>query len=84
MARKRITYITIGIFIIALVFLPGFSKLQKLREKNRNLKKRIEILTRANEELKKQKERLENDPSYVEKIAREKLGMARRDEIILK
>ena len=36
------------------------------------------------EELKKEKERLERDPSYVEKIAREKLGMVRKDEIILK
>ncbi|MEE9499693.1 MAG: septum formation initiator family protein, partial [Candidatus Omnitrophota bacterium] len=66
------------------VFLPGFSKLQKLREKNRNLERRIEILTKANEGLKKQKEKLENDPSYIEKIAREKLGMTQKGEIILK
>ncbi|UCD55043.1 MAG: septum formation initiator family protein [Candidatus Omnitrophota bacterium] len=85
MAKKRIIYIAItGIFIIATVFLPGFSKLQKLREKNRNLKRRIEILTRANEELNKEKEKLENDPSYIEKVAREKLGMTRKDEIVLK
>ena len=85
MAKKRITYIAIiGIFIIAAVFLPGFSKLQKLREKNRNLERRIEILTKANEGLAKEKEKLENDPSYIEKIAREKLGMAQKGEIILK
>lgn len=85
MAKKRITYIAIiGIFIVAAVFLPGFSKLQKLREKNRNLERRIEILTKANEELKKEEEKLENDPSYVEKVAREKLGLTRKDEIVLK
>ncbi len=85
MAKKRITYIAIiGIFIITVVFLPGFSKLQKMREKNRNLERRIEILTKANEELRQEKEKLENDPSYIEKIAREKLGMTRKNEIILK
>ena len=84
MAKKRIAYTAIGILVIVLIFLPGFSKLQRLRKKNRNLEKRIEILTRANEELKKQKEKLENDPSYVEKVAREKLGLTRKDEIVLK
>ena len=84
MAKKKLIYISVGLLIIVAVFLPGFSKLQQLKEKNRNLEKRIEVLTRTNEELEKEKEKLENDPSYVEKIAREKLGMARKDEIILK
>ena len=66
------------------VYLPGFSKLQELKEKNRNLERRIDILRKTNEDLRKEKEKLENDPSYVEKIAREKLGMAKKDEIIIK
>lgn len=85
MAKKKLIYYTIAIIIlITALFLPRFSKLQELKEENRNLNKRVEILTKANEELKEEKEKLENDPSYVEKIAREKLGMARKDEIILK
>lgn len=84
MAKKKLIYIAIGILVIAVIYLPGFSKLQELREKNRNLEKRIEILTKTNKDLRKEKEKLENDPTYVEKIAREKLGMARKDEIILK
>ncbi len=84
MAKKRLIYILIGLGIIIAVYLPGFSKLQELKEKNRNMEKRIEILTKANEELGKEKEKLENDPSYVEKIAREKLGMTKKGEIILK
>ncbi|OGW75092.1 MAG: hypothetical protein A2Z72_05595 [Omnitrophica bacterium RBG_13_46_9] len=84
MAKKKLIYILTGLLVIVTVFLPGFSKLQELKEKNRNLEKRIEILKKSNEELKKEKERLERDPSYVEKIAREKLGMVRKDEIILK
>jgi cell division protein FtsB len=84
MAKKRLTHIAVGILIVTLLFLPGFSKLHRLRKKNRNLEKRIEILTKTNEELKKEKEKLENDPSYVEKVAREKLGLTRKDEIVLK
>ena len=82
--KKKLICTVVIIAIIVAVFLPGFSKLQQLKEANRDLESRIEILMRTNEELKKEKERLENDPSYVEKIAREKLGMARKDEIILK
>ena len=84
MAKKKLIYISAGLLIVTAVFLPGFSKLQQLKEENRNLEKRIEVLTKTNEELEKEKEKLENDPSYVEKIAREKLGMTRKDEIILK
>ena len=84
MAKKKLIYIIIGLCVLIAIYLPGFSKLQELREENRNLEKRTELLKKANEELKKEKERLENDPAYVEKIAREKLGMAKKGEIILK
>jgi cell division protein FtsB len=84
MAKKRIIYIAIAVLAVIAIFLPGFSKLQELKEENRNLERRLEILKKANKELKEEKERLENDPTYVEKIAREKLGMARQGEIILK
>ena len=84
MANKKLIYILIGIAIVVAIYFPGFSKLQELREENRNLEKRIEVLTKTNLELEKEKNRLENDPSYIEKIAREKLGMAKKDEIILK
>ena len=84
MAKKRLIYIIIAVFVFVAIFLPGFSKLQELKEENRNLGKRVEILKKANKELREEKEKLENDPTYIEKIAREKLGMARKGEIILK
>jgi len=84
MAKKRLIYILVAVFAFGAIFLPGFSKLQELKEENRNLGKRVEILKKANKELREEKEKLENDPTYIEKIAREKLGMARKGEIILK
>jgi cell division protein FtsB len=84
MAKKRLIYTGIAVFAFLAIFLPGFSKLQELKEKNRNLERRIEILKRTNKKLEEEQEKLEKDPTYVEKIAREKLGMARKGEIILK
>jgi len=84
MAKKELFYILIALAIAAVIFLPGFSKLQGLKEEKRNLERRIEVLKRANRELRSEKEKLENDPTYAEKIAREKLGMSRQGEIVLK
>jgi cell division protein FtsB len=84
MAKKRLIYISIAIAIFMIIFIPGFSKLQELREKNRNLERRIEVLIKTNEELEQEKKKLKDDPGYAEKVAREKLGMAKKNEIILK
>jgi cell division protein FtsB len=84
MAKKGLIFklALIGLFIA--VFLPGFLRLSGLKAKNRDLEKRIEMLEKANDQLRVEKEKLEKDPSYVEKIAREKLGLAGKDEIVLK
>ena len=84
MAKKKLIYILLIIGVFIAIFLPGFSKLMAFKNRNKNLEKRIEILTRTNKDLRSQVEKLENDPVYAEKIAREKLGMARKGEIILK
>ena len=84
MAKKRLIFVVAAVILIIAIYLPGFSRLQALREKNRNLERRIEMLAKANEELNKENEKLESDLSYVEKVAREKHGMARKGEIILK
>ncbi len=84
MAKKKLILIAIGLIALIVVFLPGFSRLQELKEENRNLENRIDILKKTNIELIKEKDKLENDPNYLEKIAREKLGMVRKGEIILR
>ena len=84
MAKKKLILTAIGLIALFVVFLPGFSRLQELKEENRNLENRIDILKKANIELRKEKDKLENDPNYLEKVAREKLGMVRKGEIILR
>lgn len=84
MAKKKLILIAIAIIVLVVLFLPGFSKLQRLKEENRNLQRRMQVLEKTNEELLIEKEKLETDLSYVEKVAREKLGMAKKGEIIIK
>ena len=66
--------VVLGIIILAVLFLPGYSRLQELRNKNRSLLEKIEALKEENQSLEQQIERLENDPVYIEKKAREKLA----------
>ena len=71
-----------GVAILLLVlFLPGYTKLQEIREKNIDLEKKIKKLAIENALLQQELGRVINDPIYQEKIAREKMGVVRKGEI---
>lgn len=76
--------IIVSAIVIAAVLLPGYTTLQDLIAENRRLETRIAELGDSIEELKEEKEKLENDILYIEKVAREKLGVVREDEVILR
>ena len=80
--KKLISVFLILTAALAAIFLPGFSELQKLREKNENILKRIDILEGNNRELEEEVRQLKENPAYVEGKAREKLGIIRKDEYI--
>ena len=77
---KLILFFALAIGLL-LIFLPGFSKYQKLLSEEKTLKERIEELEEANERLEEDKYKLETDIEYIEKKAREKLGVVKKDEI---
>jgi len=79
---KKATWLFLVSFIILLIFLPGYSRLQELKQKNSQLESRIDEIQQENVDLKQEKERLEKDIVYLEKIAREKMGLVRKGEII--
>lgn len=84
MAKVGSFKLYVGIAVFLIIFLPPFAKYQELRYKNKKLESRIVELERQNKDLAEKKYRLETDISYVEKKAREKIGVVRKGEIVLK
>jgi len=83
MERKKVALYAFFIFgVLIVVFLPGFSELQRLREENVNAKKRIDMLQQHNDILKEEIRMMKEDPEYVEKKAREKLGIVKKGEFV--
>ena len=76
--------IILVIAVLAVIFLPSFVRYQELNYKRRKLEERISFLTRENKRLEEEKVRLETDITYIERTAREKLGVVRKGEIVLK
>jgi cell division protein FtsB len=74
-----------GITVLFLVvFLPGYTRLQQLKVKNSDLETKIKQLNIDNTLLQQELRRIENDPVYQEKIARDKMGVVRKGEIPIK
>ncbi len=67
-----------------ILFLPGLTKLQGLREKNRDLETKIKRLSMENALLQQEIIKMENNPVYKEMVAREKMGVVRKGEIPIK
>jgi cell division protein FtsB len=81
--RKAFWLFGITVFLL-IIFLPGYSKIQELRDRNRDLETKIKRLTIENSLLQQELKRIDSDPVYQEKIAREKLGIVRKGEIPIK
>ena len=84
MISRRFLLIFAAVVIFLLIYLPGFIKLQELKQKNIELEKEIAKTKKENTSLTKEKKKLENDISSLEAVAREKMGVVRKGEIIYK
>ncbi len=72
------------VFLIAVLFFPTYSKVQKLKAKDRALSDQVERLEIENERLTQENRMLKEDPVYIEEVAREKLKVARDNEIVFR
>jgi cell division protein DivIC len=81
---KKGTWLFLFAFLVLLAFLPSYTKLQDLKQRNQDFEERIVSLQREMDDLNQKLHRLENDPVYLEGIAREKMGVARKGEVIYK
>ena len=82
--KKLVIYIIAVLAVVTIVFLPGYSRMQKLREKSEEYLQRIELLEANNDRLKNELFKMEQDPEYLEKRAREKLGIVKEGEFLYK
>ena len=56
--------------------------MQNVKARNVEYEKRLKELEVQRAQLLQEKERLENDPVYLEKVAREKLGLIKQGEVV--
>ena len=70
--------------VILGLFLPSYSKMQDLKQKNEDFARRITELERKTVRLGNEKNLLETDPEYLEKVGREKMGLIREGEKVYK
>ena len=74
-------------FSLTIVFIfgdHGLLKLYKIKSERQMVQKKITLLREEREKLKAEKIKIENDLSYIEKIAREKYKMVKPGEKIFK
>ncbi len=81
MILKKAVYLWGTALFLLVIFLPGYTKLQELKDKNRDLEVKIKQLNSENALLDQELKRIGSDPLYQERIAREKMGVVRKDEI---
>lgn len=83
---RRILVLLILFFIFYLYFVGdyGFFRLLSLKKEKDNLILETKRLQAKNVDLEMEREKLKNDLFYIEKVARERYGMAKKDETIYK
>jgi cell division protein FtsB len=84
MAKSRLIKFVLIAGAALLVFLPPFAKYQELQYKNRMLEEEIKETKRETKRLEEEKRRLLTDMAYIEKRARDKIGVVRNGEIVIK
>lgn len=84
MAKKNIVKTAIFAVILLVAFLPPFIKYQQINYKSMALDRQLKSIKEEIKALEEEKRRLETDIIYVEKRARDRIGVAKKGEIILK
>jgi cell division protein FtsL len=71
------------VLFLALLGIWGYYQIRGAQNEVKKIEEEIRELKRDNDMLKMEEKRMK-DPFYVEKMAREKLGLARKNEVVYK
>jgi cell division protein FtsB len=82
--KKRIKKISIYALILLVIFAPGFIKYCKLYRQREINQAKLAALMEENKRLAEENRKLKEDPVYIEKMARDILGLAKKDEFVVK
>jgi len=74
----------LALFFFIIVSEHGLADLRFLKKERDRLVEENNNLTRENQAISVEIDRLRHDPAYIESVARQELGMIGEDEIILK
>ncbi len=83
MIKNALSLFVITVIIVVL-FLPSYSKMQELKQKNQEFVRRIAQLEVRNKKLQEEQRLLQTDPEYLEKVGRQKMGLIRQGETVYK
>ena len=79
---KKITFFSAVTILLLVIFLPGFSKIQELKQENGELDRKITSVEKENLSLAQKKLKLETDKLYIEKVARQRMGITKKGETV--
>ncbi|MFO8053528.1 MAG: septum formation initiator family protein [Candidatus Omnitrophota bacterium] len=80
----KILFLAVAVFVLGMViYFPDYSKLKNLKKENKKLIKKIDNLKKEIIDYEAKNKKLKENSYFYEKIAREKLGVAREDEIVV-
>jgi cell division protein FtsB len=83
---KVLKIIFVLFVVIALglvVYFPNYAKYKRIREERERLLSEMRKLQLENKQLQATLKKMTKDPSVLEKIARDDLGVAKKDEIVI-
>ena len=81
--KKPLWFFAIFIALL-IIFLPGYTKLAELRDRNRYIDERMAQVQAENRVLQEKMDLIRNDPVYQEEVVRQKLGVVRKGEVLYK
>ena len=84
MSGKKYKKILLYTVLAAVIFLPGAFKQQGLNAQKAKNEAKPKVLTNENNSLAEENKKLKEDSLYIEKMARENLGLAKKDEVVVK
>ncbi len=82
-AAKIIFIVSVAVIAGVIIYFPNYAKLKKLRQTNTELVVKVKSLDKEVKKLQTKLKKLGKDPYIYEKMARDNLGVAKENEIVV-